>query len=54
MTLLLNLINKYHLKPKKGVKLELISYGVFLFAGLYCIKIMLDIGEIKLFKDKIF
>jgi len=30
--------------------MEVVTYGVFLFAALYCIKVMLDIAEIKLFK----
>jgi hypothetical protein len=30
--------------------MEILTYGVFLFAALYCIKVMLDIAEIKLFK----
>ena len=35
--------------------MEIMSYGVFLFAALYCIKVMLNIAEINLFsKEKNF
>lgn len=30
--------------------MEVVAYGVFIYAALYCIKVMLDIAEIKLFK----